>query len=262
MEWLNDTTLILIFPSPASALVGLELLSKAGFDPSEGDDPLFERSAHSVPISLLPQAQLDPKDSLVGTELLTSPPPTEDGVKRKGRGTFSGNGDGDGRFDLPALVPAKGETENEWNLAEGVDPRARIAVRYAVESDGVLRGEAKQSEWYKKYGRGAGKERTGAGPRRGRCDEQDEMVSWGGRGGGAGREGIKFAKRLGRERKAPYARPSGRRTVDDLDKDLENMAKRRTGDEMDVDGGGGDGRRNGGGGRRERRGKEDLDKGE
>ncbi|ORX37432.1 hypothetical protein BD324DRAFT_651025 [Kockovaella imperatae] len=262
IEWLNDTTLILLFPTPAAALLALTLLSKAGFDPTEGDDPLLERSAHTVPIHLLPQAELDPTDSKAGTELLASSQPEDSSApRRRGRGTFASSQSGS---DRPLL--ASDEMANEWNLAPGVDANARITVRFAVESDSELRREAKMSEWYQRHGRRAGKE-TATGARRSMGREDDAQLTWQGRDSGEGRE---FAKRISRERRDPYSRPSGndrargrgRRTAEDLDKELEGFARRRNGQDgdetMDLDAdlnGSGDGRRQ----RRDRRGKEDLD---
>ena len=244
---------------------------------------MLERSAHSVPYSLLPQAELDPADSKAGAELLGGEK-DESTVKRRGRGTFSV--DTGGQFDLPALAS---DTPSAWNFAPGVDANARIAIRYATESDTKLRKDAKQSEWYKKHGYRAGKE-TASGRREFGGRERDEGLSWQGRDSGAGKD---FAKRIGRERMDPYARPRDRRdgrdgrdgrggrekrTVDDLDQELERFAQRRNGaggEGMDVDGDmemneqrdrreqrgdrGGRGQR---GERRERRGKDDLDKGE
>ncbi|WVQ97600.1 hypothetical protein IAU59_004714 [Kwoniella sp. CBS 9459] len=287
IEWLNDTTLQLIFESPAAALLGLTLLSKAGFDPAEGDDPLLERSAHSVPISLLPLAEPEPVDSLEGKELLGASAPAEDGdgVRRKGRGKFGGSSGG--AFDLEPLAAEK--SAEPFKLAAGVDPHARIAIRYATETDSELRKQAKQSEWYKRHGRNAGKE-VASHRRSTQREREDERLSFGGRGENGGGEGRDFAKRLGRERRNPYAsdrerrdgqsQRRGRRTEEDLDKELENMAARRAaGDEgvaladedvdMEADAHGrrdshrrGDGRRGGrerGGGRGSNR-KEDLDK--
>jgi hypothetical protein len=247
------------------------MLAKAGFDPAEGDDPLLERSAHSIPVLLLPQAELDPEDSKAGEELLAEKPADESGgIRKRGRGTFTK--DTGGRFEPPPLAPVDGE--NQFNLAPGVDPNARIAIRYAMESDGALRKDAKQSEWYQRHGRHAGKERSSA-PRGFGGEREREDVSWSGRGQGEGRE---FAKRLGRERRGPYDRPprrsegargGGRRTADDLDRELENMAKRRQGGEdggdgmdVDMDAGAGGERSDRRPRRRERRGKDDLDKGE
>ncbi|WVW82483.1 hypothetical protein I302_104494 [Kwoniella bestiolae CBS 10118] len=239
IEWLNDTTLHLIFPTAASALIGLTVLSKAGFDPAEGDDPLLERSAHSVPISLLPLAEPEPVPSLEGQELLsgTSIPTQEEGIKRKGRGTFGGRS---GAFDLEPLVKPDNGLD-EIKLADGIDPNARITIRYAIEADSELRKQAKQSQWYRKHGRTAGKE-TSSSRRNIGYNEQDEGnggFSFAGRGSGEGRE---FAKRLGkgRERRGPYGerpdRRRGGRTEEDLDKELENMARRRQGGEdEDVD---------------------------
>ncbi|WVR06036.1 hypothetical protein IAU60_003064 [Kwoniella sp. DSM 27419] len=287
IEWLNDSTLLLIFPSPAAALIGLTVLAKAGFDPAEGDDPLLERAAHSIPISLLPLAEPEPVPSLEGQELLraesgdTGTAAGEAPVRRKGRGQF-GRGTS-GAFDLEPLASADGQDRDPFKLAPRVDPHARITIRYAVESDSELRKEAKQSEWYKRHGRGAGKEVAAA--RRAREREEREELSFGGRIG-AGGEGRDFAKRLGRGRRDPYARPAdersgggrgrGRRTEEDLDKELENMARRRAaGDEgvddadvdMDMDQAErrphdrrGDRRRNGGAGPRGSNRKEDLDK--
>lgn len=254
IEWLNDTTLHLLFPTPSSALIGLTLLSKAGFDPSEGDDPLLERAAHSVPFSLLPMAEPEPVNSLAGSELMTDLAPTA-GVKRKGRGAFGQN-----PFDLEPLVSTN---DDITEFAAGVDPIARIAVRYATVGDAELRKEAKQSEWYKRHGNRAGKE-VASTPRTGRRDDGDADLSWEGRGTGEGRE---FAKRIGRERRMePYAR--GRRSEKDLDRELEGMksgAMQGEDDtkamEVDEEGGlrGRTGRR--GGRAREVSGKEDLDRG-
>ena len=264
IEWLNDTTLLLLFPSPSATLLGLTLLSKAGFDPSEGDDPLLERAAHSVPLSLLPMNEPDPADSLAGSELIPNIASEGNSQKilKRGRGTFGGSSKS-GVFDLEPLVSPR-----DSDLAPDVDPKARIAVRYATEADTELRRQAKQSEWYARHGRQAGKEVAGD-PRTGQRGA-DERVSWNGGGTGEGRE---FAKRIGRERRAdPYARPGARRSERDLDKELEGMARLRdnVGMEVDEDGCGLDerevrgvmtvGRQRGRG--RESRGKVDLDRGE
>ncbi|WVQ62003.1 uncharacterized protein L199_000136 [Kwoniella botswanensis] len=243
IEWLNDTTLHLIFPTAASALIGLTVLSKAGFDPAEGDDPLLERSAHSVPISLLPLAEPEPVPSLEGQELLSGPSTSveDDGIKRKGRGTFGKSG----AFDLEPLVKPEQTGLDEIKFAEGVNPHARITIRYAIEADSDLRKQAKQSQWYKKHGRHAGKE-TSSSRRNITNNDQDEGnggFSFAGRGSGEGRD---FAKRIGRggrererERRAPYGerpdRRRGGRTEEDLDKELENMARRRQTGEIDED---------------------------
>lgn len=158
-----------------------------------------------------------------------------------------------------------------WNLAPGVDPNARIAVRFGLEGDKGLRGEAKQSQWYKRHGRSAGKE-TSSSKRE--IYTREEQLSFSGRGDGEGRE---FAKRLGknRERRGPYDREReggrgggggggrGGRTAEDLDRELENMRNGGGVDGLDNDD---TPRREGartgrGGERRPRRGKDDLDKG-
>ncbi|ORY34256.1 hypothetical protein BCR39DRAFT_517262 [Naematelia encephala] len=282
IEWLNDTTLNLVFQTPVAALLALSLLSKAGFDPSEGDDPLLERAAHSIPISLLPMKEPEPVPSEAGQELLSSDVASskqDDGIVRKGRGTFSGSRSG--AFDLPAL--ATGD-EVPFELADGVNPMARVGIRYAVEADQALRAEANKSEWYRRHGRGAGKERAtssrtaGYGNRNGNGN-REELLSFEGRGqGGEGRE---FARRIGKERRSdPYGRPRDRerergKTQVDLDEELERMAKIRAAGEsgiglegnedveMDVDVQRGGSYRNGKGRRGEARGKrsqEDLDR--
>ena len=256
IEWLNDTTLHLLFPTPSASLLALTLLSKAGFDPTEGDDPLLERSAHTIPVHLLPQAEPDPADSKAGTELLSNTEAEDSSApRRRGRGTFAS----ERSSELPALV--SDEMKDEWNLAPGIDPNARITVRFAIESDSDLRREAKMSEWYQRHGRGAGKETTAARRAVGR---EEELPTWRGRDSGEGRE---FAKRISRERTDPYSRPGGRgrgkKTAEDLDRELEGLARRRTGedgdDAMELDE---DAPREGRRRRPEHKGREDLDAGE
>ncbi|RSH92969.1 hypothetical protein EHS25_008417 [Saitozyma podzolica] len=282
IEWLNDTTLNLVFSTSADALLALSLLSKAGFDPSAGDDPLEERSAHSIPISLLPQAPLDPSESQAGAELLapSSGASEENGIRRKGRGNFS-SGAGSrafGEMESERLAPV--ERENEWNLAEGVDPHARITIRFATEADKKFRAQAKESQWYAKHGRQAGKEIASSSREFTRRRANDEPISWEGRGSG---EGSEFARRIGRERREQYPRRddrdrNGNGNGKDLDLELERMARRRGAGAGEGEEGGAEGgmdvdmdmdvdreeRRYGArdrrGGQRERRGKEDLDK--
>jgi hypothetical protein len=265
---LNDTTLELLFPSSAAALLGLSLLAKAGFDPGEGDDPLLERSAHSFPLSLLPT------ESKEGVELLApSTSGEEGGIRKKGRGGFSGAMSAD-----TATTSGQGEeVAKNWNLIPGIDPNARIAIRYATEADKTVRQQAKESDWYKRNGRTAGKEVASQSRQfgRGRERDYDDRYSFAGREGEG--EGRDFAKRIGRERRGPYDRNTdrrgggGRRNQGDLDAELDGMVQRRTtgtdgdvgmdvemGDRGDRRRGGG---RGGGGQRRDRRGADDLDKG-
>lgn len=276
IEWLNDTTLELLFSTPAATLLGLSLLSKAGFDPGEGDDPLLERAAHRFPISLLPT------ESKEGVELLSGAggAGADGDIKRKGRGGFTGGMSADRAAEEAEYDGRDKEKEvEEWNIAQGIDPHARIAIRYATEADKQLRQQAKQSEWYKRHGRTAGKERASQNRRFGSGNDDGGRISFNDREAADGAGGREFARRIGREqrRSGPYDRP--RRNADDLDRELENMARRRKGeavdDDVDMDGGagtgerrrgggGGGGRRRGGGGGgggRERRGAEDLDKG-
>lgn len=227
-----------------------------------------------MPISLLPVAEpkYDPELSQAGTELLGSEPPVADdpSVRKKGRGAFASStlGDRENRYENLIKVNKDGETGG-WGLADGVDPNARIGVRYAVNSDGGLRAQAKQSAWYKRHGFDAGKE-VSSGPRRSERYE-DEQLSFRGRDSTEGRD---FAKRIGKNRRAePYGRPrQEKKTADDLDAELERIARGRAGedvggDEMDVDmdrrrgGRSSRGRNGGNNNRRERVGADDLDKG-
>lgn len=155
-------------------------------------------------------------------------------------------------------------------VKDGIDPNARIAIRYATEADKQLRQQAKQSDWYKRNGRTAGKEtasQTRSLPGRG----EDRYTFSGREDSGGGRE---FGKRIGRERRGPYDRPA-RKDQSDLDRELDGMVSRRLGqdggEDVNMDQGdehgrerrrGGGGRGRGGrGGRREHRNVEDLDKG-
>ncbi|KAL1405014.1 hypothetical protein Q8F55_008637 [Vanrija albida] len=241
IEWLNDSTLVLLFHTPAAALLGLSALSKAGFDPTEGDDPLLERAAFQFPTSLLPRAEAPkPKElDYEGGETLNygddddapKEPAAEtdpDAPVKRGRGGFSAGrepaGTAHGRFDLaPLAKPAAVE------FAEGVDPHARVTVRYATTADAKQRKEAGQSEWYKRHGRGAGKEVASSRRGYGR-DEYERGGRLSDRIGTAG-EGRDFARRIGRERERerPYDRPArrGRAREDDLDAELERMAASR-----------------------------------
>lgn len=271
IEWLNDTTLILLFPTPAAALLALSMLCKAGFDPTEGDDPLLERSAHGFPISLLPRAeprredrdregeredreaarrreldrQLDEEMSayrqeggggMAADRLEAEAPSAEEPVRRRGRGAFTAD---KGAFD---------DTQEPVEFAEGVDPHARVTVRYALEGDNQKRQGARDSAWYAKHGRGAGKE---VAPRRGYADEPRSLSDRVGTRG----EGRDLSRRI---RSAPYDRDRadrgdrgdrgdrrGRSRVADLDADLDRMR------------GGGRGSN-----RRPQRNKDDLDRGE
>lgn len=286
IEWLNDSTLVLLFHTPAAALLGLSVLSKAGFDPTEGDDPLLERAAFQFPASLLPRAEAPkPKElDYEGGETLNYEDEDEapkvpaadadadpDAPVKRGRGGFSAGrepaGSAHGRFDLaPLAKPAALE------FAEGVDPHARVTVRYATTADAKQRKEAGQSEWYKRHGRGAGKEVASGRRGYGRGDEHGGRLS--DRIGTAG-EGRDFARRIGRERERPYDRPAprGRAREDDLDAELERMAASRAAgedvyerrDERRDRRGGGDRRGGERGPKPERRGRarqDDLDKGE
>lgn len=194
-------------------------------------------------------------------------------VRRKGRGAFrEPEVSAHGAFDLAPLAGSRAT-----RFAEGVDPNARVTIRYAMSGDNERRKDAKSSEWYQRHGRGAGKE---VGPRRsyGRHDDRLELKD---RLGGAG-EGRELGRRLGRERRDrrddPYARDRPerrvRRTAEDLDAELERMATGRAAGDEDMYRGEGEYRdrrergdrgardRRERGQPRERRGKDDLDKGE
>ncbi|WVQ76998.1 hypothetical protein IAR50_006677 [Cryptococcus sp. DSM 104548] len=272
IEWLNDTSLHVLFPTSAEALLALSLLSKTGFDPLDGDDPLTERSAHSFPIHLLPLASPKP----IEARSIPTASSEDGGVTRRGRGMFAGDGE-------------QAASDISLELAPGVNPLARIGIRIAFQQDAELKGRRSTSQWYATYGQDAGKE-TVSQPRRvgrGRASDlkwEKEPLEGG---------GDDLLRRVGRERK-PYDRPEPRGdrrgrgrppTQDDLDRQLEDL-RSGGGGNMDIDGGEasaygtsfsapqgdggvvrkGRGFRNGGGGRgggrreREKPGKEDLDK--
>ncbi|CAK9779876.1 hypothetical protein CC85DRAFT_286208 [Cutaneotrichosporon oleaginosum] len=269
IEWLNDSTLILLFPTPAAALLSLSMLAKAGFDPTDGDDPLEERAAHGFPASLLPRRSPTPEpdrrvaDLDAELEGLAEAREAEDGTGggggdsggagdpdapvRKGRGAFrASRGSANGAFDLPPLAG-----QSTPRFAEGVDPHARVTVRYATTDDTKHKRGAGESSWYAKHGRAAGKETAARRSGGGRWEEARDLKDRVGTRG----EGREFARRIGaREERERERERGGRRSrVEDLDADLEWMARRREGE----DDGRGYGRRygerkEGGGGRRER----------
>ncbi|BEJ10908.1 hypothetical protein CspHIS471_0103300 [Cutaneotrichosporon sp. HIS471] len=246
IEWLNDSTLILLFPTPAAALLSLSMLAKAGFDPTEGDDPLMERAAHGFPSALLPRRSPTPEPDRRAADLDAeleavaaardasderSKSPSEEPV-RKGRGAFRADvprGSTNGAFDLAPLAGSKKE-----RFADGVDPNSRVTVRYATEADNTkFKRGAGESSWYAKHGRAAGKEtsarRTGGGRWEEPRDLKDRMGTRG--------EGRDFARRIGRDRyddRERRERGPRRARVEDLDADLEWMARRRDGEEDDT----------------------------
>ena len=189
-------------------------------------------------------------------------------MRKKGRGNFS-------RALASDLPTDEVEEESGFKLAEGIDPLARVAIRYAIDEDMTLREEAKKSRWYAQHGRRAGKETAAS---RGVSYDQPEEPSFRGRGSGGGDD---FARRIGRERRGPYARNDDigrrpRKTQEDLDRELEFMRSRGTDGagggevmdlDMDVDEDTGRRRREGRGrdrdreGRRPGRGKDALDRG-
>ncbi len=208
--------------------------------PFRGRRPLLERAAHSIPYSLLPQVEpsaVGRSGAKGGEELL----PDQDRHNRRcttrGRGAFADRTAAETEASEGRLISTSGASDSsrQWSFAEGVDPNARIGVRFAVLADKELRQEAKKSEWYAKHGRNAGKERA-AGGRANRADRYEEMYSWqdGANGGGgdddgsaAATEGREFRKRIGRERRpdrrddgprsARGGGGGGRRTAEDLD---------------------------------------------
>ncbi|WVO16897.1 hypothetical protein L204_104583 [Cryptococcus depauperatus] len=243
IEWINDTTLHLLFPTPAEALLSLALLSKTGFDMTE-DDPLLDRSAHSFPVSLLPRA--DVGDS-VGTGTIATTKSDSLGesenVLKRGRGMFA-------RRRSPVRDEASSQpsvTIEDITLAPGVNPFARIALRYGLESDQSHRKGGQESEWYRKHGFSAGKEvashsRPGFDSHERQKGHGDIPHTW-----ERGVDAVELAsggrdlyRRLGRERK-PYDRPPpnrrkradrGKLSQEDLDKELEAI---RSGETMDID---------------------------
>ncbi|WVO24436.1 uncharacterized protein IAS62_005804 [Cryptococcus decagattii] len=246
IEWINDTALHILFSSPRLAILALALLAKTGFalpSPHEqdtdeqGDDPLQERSAHPFPLSLLPRKPVGPAAEQ-GGEIET------EAITRRGRGQFTlFNRPGNDNDDLLETIE------------DGVNPLARIALRLALVDDMTVRQRGKESTWYKKHGFQAGKETLGGGvarrpfaPRdraeRGARWEKGSLFGSVGEGEGAGEE---LAKRLGRERRKPYDRPtgSGRErglvTQEELDRELESLrsgtAHPSAEGQMDIDDG-------------------------
>ncbi|GHJ87928.1 hypothetical protein NliqN6_4330 [Naganishia liquefaciens] len=229
VEWISDNRLVLVFQDAREANVAISLLAKTGFDPYEpnNDDPLELRAAKAVPRRLLPlpenekaskgNSRIDPTDLLFN--------PQRD------------------------LVPVK-KTDDE-DLPEGLREGARLDIRYAMESDVKARTAAKDSEWYKKHGRTAGKGVNAlSGSRHG--------PGASGRRRRSASPGSRYNDR-GDERGATR---SSRRTQEYLDAELDAMRdgkyvapEHRTKDDERRQGGRGDGRR----GRREQRTQADLD---
>lgn len=252
-------------------MLALSLLAKAGFDPAEGDDPLIERSAHPVPIHLLPVAELDPADRKEGQELLGSTEAGEGVPRKRGRGAF--------RSEAESQTSYADQVEAERSgikLQEGVDPTSRITIRFALEEDKKHRKQATESEWYQRHGRSAGKETSERkrDVRENRYEDQFNGFTAG--EGGEGHDmtesrdkGRELQRRIAREKRGPYARPSagerrgtsqrGQSNADELDRELERFARQKAGEEVeDEPERRPSGRRNGSG----RGNKDDLDKGE
>ncbi|KAE8542903.1 hypothetical protein D1P53_000966 [Cryptococcus gattii VGV] len=243
IEWINDTTLHILFPSPRLAILALALLAKTGFtlpspqeqeqeqEQEQGDDPLQERSAHPFPLSLLPRKPVAPPAE-EGGEI----EPETEAITKRGRGQFT-------LPNRPSHSPRTHDTEDLLEtipLEDGINPLARIALRLALIDDMTVRQGGKESTWYKKHGFQAGKETLGGGARRpfgprdrgerggGGRWEKGSLFSLVGEGEGGGEE---LAKRLGRERRKPkpYDRPtgSGRErglvTQEELDRELESL---------------------------------------
>lgn len=101
LEWIDDTTCILVFPSKSAARAGFRVLTK-----SYSEEPSDEGFITSKPIPL-------------------------------------------------HVWPAKERLNNTLGMGEGL--KGTIKMRWALTSDVKKRGANKESEFYKKYGRGAGK---------------------------------------------------------------------------------------------------------
>lgn len=222
---------MLVFHDGREAKVAISLLAKTGFDPYEpnNDDPLELRAAKPVPRRLLPL----PENETGAAD--------EGGKRHKGR---SGLDPTDLLFNPKRdLVPVK-KTEDE-DLPVGLREGARLDIRYAMESDVKARTAAKDSEWYKKHGRTAGK---GINPLSGSRHAPRRRRS-ASPGAGAG-EGTR--------------RP--RRTQEDLDAELDAMRSGTFAEDRGTDAGNDEGRRRRGGRKeqreqREQRTQADLDAG-
>lgn len=227
VEWISDNRLVLVFHDAREAKVAISLLAKTGFDPYEpnNDDPLELRAAKPVPRRLLP---LPENETGGGAD--------EGEKKHRGR---AGLDPTDLLFNPKRdLVPVK-KVEDE-DLPVGLREGARLDIRYTMESDVKARTAAKDSEWYKKHGRTAGK--------------------------GIG-NGLSGSRHAGRRRSAsPGARGeqgTRRPRVEDLDAELDAMRSGTYTEERgrDVRGDGGRGRRGERREQREQRTQADLDAG-
>jgi hypothetical protein len=162
------------------------------------------------------------------------------------------------------LVPVK--KTNDEDLPEGLREGARLDIRYAMESDVKARTAAKDSQWYKKHGRAAGKGVNAAREQRHTPYGRRRSASPGSRNGNG-----QSSDR--RERGSTGRRPV--RTQNDLDAELDAMrsgtyAEPLTDVAMDLadepsherrQGGRGGGNRRDGGNRREQKSQADLDAG-
>ncbi len=168
VEWISDTRLVLLYNNPSSALDAINLLAKTGFHPfsgegttgppsptdllnessyellpeeaaqgDQGDDPLELRACHNVPFNLLPTIEADGTptqiDLLAGPEII------------------------DGLISSRPSKSKRGNDNDSDDVPEGLRPGARLDIRWAVEDDVKSKTKAKDSEWYRRYGRDAGK---------------------------------------------------------------------------------------------------------
>ncbi|KAJ9121589.1 hypothetical protein QFC22_002208 [Naganishia vaughanmartiniae] len=236
------------------AKIAISLLAKTGFDPypPNRDDPLDLRAAKPVPRRLLP---------LPEAEVVSDPANSDEKKTRPAKST--GLDPTDLLFDRKRdLVPVK--KTNDEDLPEGLREGARLDIRYAMESDVKARTAAKDSQWYKKHGRAAGKGANAAREQRHSPHGRRRSASPGSRNnngqsgdrrerGGSGRRPVRTQNDLDAEldamRSGTYVEPATDVTMDTTD---EPNRERRQG------GRGGGGRREGGN-RREQRSQEDLD---
>jgi hypothetical protein len=235
VEWISDNRLVLVFHDAREAYVAMSLLAKTGFDPYplNNDDPLELRAAKPVPRRLLPL------------------PGSEDGGAPNEKGS-SGLDPSDLLFNPKRdLVPVK-KVEDE-DLPEGLREGARLDIRYAVESDVKARTAAKDSEWYRKHGRTAGKG----------VDALSSSRHGPGSNGRRRRSASPTSRHGGRDDPRGGTRGS-RLTQEDLDAELDAMRdgsdvapRRRENETGRRQGGGRDGRRE----KKEQRTQADLDAG-
>jgi hypothetical protein len=172
------------------------------------------------------------------------------------------------RMEDGLVITRKLEDDDE-NLPEGLRPGARLDIRYAMESDIKAKTKASESEWYKKHGRWAGKERGGIVPEASLLTDKRKYGRYADDEPEEDRPRRERNRSASPRRRNEPRRGTGKRTAQDLDKELDMFLAgdaveepvRRTEDRerpRRAEGG----QRREGGGRRPQAKQEDLDAGQ